>query len=465
MKMKARWLAIFLALGLVIAACSPAEETTDTTEGGTTETTEAGTDTTEGGTTDTTEATGTTAAAGEVQTDVGVDVENKVIRVGYLSDLSGPFAALVGAINGGAELYFTQLNAAGGIDGWTVEMVVRDTGYEVEAHTQFYEELAAETVMIGQSTGSPQTVAILPQLAEDGVLAIPLTWYSGWTDEAINANLLHHGMPYCVEAHQLLGYITDNNDVTSIAIASVPGDYGLDSAAGAAQAAAAIGLDVVYDGTGAIVPAAEGPENPDEIANAIVAADPDIVFLTGRSVDTEQIYSLAVGQGLEAIWTGAFPTYSPRFIAPGSPIAEQAARDFVLSFYGTPWADGNPGITAFSEAVLGAGLPASEFFTEGALEATIIHRVLEAAINSGDLTQAGVLAAGKSLENVDLNGLGPNEVFVGDMNTQLQRVSSIVSPDPEDLAAGGTGFAMLAGNYTHPLVADYDFTGACYKLG
>lgn len=456
MRSKSQWFAVLLAFGLVLAACGDgtAEETTTT----------AG----EGATTTAAEGETTTTAGGEpmdIATDVGVDAENQVIRIGYLSDLSGPFAALVGAINAGAEFYWTGVNDAGGIDGWTVEMVVRDTGYQAEAHTRFYEELAGETVMIAQSTGSPQTVGIVPQLEADGILAVPLTWYSGWTDEDINANLLHHGMNYCVEAHNLLGYITDNNDVSTAAIVSIPGDYGLDSAAGAAMAADALGLEVVYDGTGAIVPGAEGPENPDEIANAIVAADPDVVFLTGRSEDTEQIYNRVVGQGLEAIWTGAFPTYSPRFIAPGSPIAEEAARDFVLSFYGTPWADGNPGITAFSQAVLEAGLPASEYYTEGAIEATIVHRVLEQAIANGDLTQAGVLAAGKSLENVDLGGLGPDETYVGSMNEQLQRISYIVTPDPEDLAAGGTGFALAEAEYTHPLAADLDFTGACFELG
>ena len=460
MKAKSRWLAILLVLGLVVAACSPDEGESTTTEGDTTETT-AG-DTTETTAGDTTETTA--GEPGEIATDIGVDVENKVIKIGYLSDLSGPFAALVGAINAGAEFYWAGVNAAGGIDGWTVEMVVRDTGYDQDAHTQFYEELAAETVMIGQSTGSPHTVGILDELAADGVLAMPLTWYSGWTDETLNANLLHHGMPYCVEAHNLLGYITDNNDVSTVAIASIPGDYGLDSAAGAVMAANALGLEIVYDGSGAIVPEAEGPANPDEIANAIVAEDPDVVFLTGRSQDTEAIYGLAVGQGLEAIWTGAFPTYSPRFIAPGSDIAEQAARDFILSFYAAPWADGNPGITAFAEQIQAAGIPASEFYTEGAVEATIIHAVLAQAIANGDLTQAGVLAAGKSLESVDLQGLAPNEVFTGSMNDQLQRVSYIVAPDPADLAAGGTGFALVESAYTHQLVADFDFTGACFVL-
>lgn len=460
MKMKSRWLAIFLVMGLVLAACGSDDGGPDTTEAEPTGTTEPGSP----GTTEGPSAT-TAPPTGEVATDIGVDVENKVIHVGYLSDLSGPFAALVGAINAGAEFYWTGVNDAGGIDGWTVQMEVRDTGYDSEAHTQFYEELKDETVMIAQSTGSPQTVGILPQLAADNVLAVPLTWYSGWTDESLNANLLHHGMPYCLEAHNLLGYIAGNNDVSTVAIASIGGDYGLDSAAGAVQAAATLGLEVVYDGSGAIVAGAEGPENPDEIANAIVAKDPDVVFITGRSADTEAIYSAAVGQGLEAIWTGAFPTYSPRFIAPGSPISDQVVRDWILSYYGTPWAAGTDGITAFSQAILDAGLPASEFYTEGAIEATIVHAVLAQAIANGDLTQAGVLAAGKSLSNVDLGGIAPNESYTGSMNEQLQRASNIVKPDAADLAAGGTGFALVAGEYSDAIVADYDFTGACYVLG
>ncbi len=458
MRLRTRWLAVFLVMGMVLAACG-GDGSTDTTEA-------SSPDTTQPAATDTTEApTETTAApSGEPLTDVGVDVENKVIKLGYLSDLSGPFAALVGAINVGVEFYWAGVNAAGGIDGWTVEMVVRDTGYSTDNHTQFYEELATEVAAIAQSTGSPHTVGILSNLAEDNILAVPLTWYSGWTDEALNANLVHHGMPYCVESHNILGYIMDNNDVSTLAITSIPGDYGLDAAAGAVQAAETLGYEVVYSEPGAIIPEADGPANPDEIANAIAAANPDVVHLTGRSQDMEAIYSAAVGLGVDAIWTGGFPSFSPRFIAPGSPIAEEAAADMIMSMAWTPWDAGTPGITAFSEQVLAAGIPATEFYTEGVVEATIMHRILEAALANGDLTQAGILAAAKGLESVDMGGVAPDERFTGSMNEQLQRVGNIVKLDPASLAAGGTGFTLIAGDYTHQSVADYDFTGACFSL-
>ena len=67
-------------------------------------------------------------------------------------------------------------------------------------HVQIYEELKTQVVAFSQSTGSPHTMAINPQLQADGILAIPLTWYSGWSDPAISPNLFADVRPYCIEA-------------------------------------------------------------------------------------------------------------------------------------------------------------------------------------------------------------------------------------------------------------------------
>ena len=104
-----------------------------------------------------------------------------------------------------------------------VDLVVADTVYEVPTHVQRYEELKDQVVAFGHSTGSPHTVAINSQLQADGILAIPLTWYSGWSDPALNANLLHHGINYCMEAHNILGYLTETmGDAISETLAKFP---------------------------------------------------------------------------------------------------------------------------------------------------------------------------------------------------------------------------------------------------
>ena len=172
MRVKSRWLALLLVLGLVLAACGGDSGTEDDGDDTTTTTAASGGETT-------TTAAGTTTTAGgdeepmEIATDFGVDLDAGVIRVGMLSDLTGPFGPLVSAIVAGAEAYWADVNANGGIEGLQVELVVRDTVYVVDTHIQYYNEIKDDVVALGHSTGSPHTVALNADLQADGMLAIP----------------------------------------------------------------------------------------------------------------------------------------------------------------------------------------------------------------------------------------------------------------------------------------------------
>ncbi len=452
MKIKSRWLAIFLVLGLVLAACGGDSDGTTTTaaEGGDTTTTAGGTD----------ETTTTEAMMAEPEVDVGVDLEAGTIKVGLLSDLTGPFGPLVSAIVAGHEAYWGKVNAEGGIHGLQVELEVVDTVYDVTAHVQFYGELKDEVVAFGHSTGSPHTVAINSDLQADGILAIPLTWYSGWTDPAINSNLLPHGTPYCIEAMNLIEYMVDNSgsDSPTIAIASIPGDYGLDSAAGAALAADALGLNVVYDGTGMLIPGDDA--STAEVADGIASSGADLVFLTATPGAFSAVYGAALATGYEATWSGAAPSWNPAFVAEDSPIKDAITRDMIISFYADTWGGASAGAQEVTAIMEGLGAPPADFYGEGFIEATILHRALELAYDNGDMTQAGVLAAAKSLESVDFNGLAPSESYVGEPNDIVQRQIYILQPDP----SAPTGSVVVEANYTSDIAAAYEFTGACYVL-
>ena len=78
----------------------------------------------------------------------------------------------------------------------------------------------------------------------------------------------------------MIGYLSDvamGNGIASptLALATFPGDYGLDSAAGAKLAAEALGLEVVYDGSGKVIP---GQDNS-PVGNAIAQSGADIVWV------------------------------------------------------------------------------------------------------------------------------------------------------------------------------------------
>ncbi len=456
MRRRYTWLLLTAVFALVVAACGDgeAETTTTTAAPTTTATTAAG------------ETTTTGAEPMVIATDVGVDLDAGVIKVGLLSDLTGPFGPLVSAIVAGMNVYWADVNANGGVNGLQVELVVRDTVYVVDTHVQFYEELKDQVVAFGHSTGSPHTVAIIPQLAEDGILAIPLTWYSGWADPAINANVVGHGIPYCIEAmnaiEYLAGVVTDNGvTAPKLAIASIPGDYGLDSAAGAALAADALGLEVVYDGTGLMIPSDESTLAA--VADGIASSGADLVFMTATPGSWSATYGLTLQKGFEAKWTGAGPSWNPAFVAEGSAIRDAMVRDFYGSFYIAPWAADTPGVANLKAlmAQYAPDAPPTDYYGEGFVEAQILHEALLKAYDNGDMTQAGVLAAAKSLEAIDFNGLAPSQGYVGDANSTVIKKSYISVTD----LTSPTGLRVLELEYESQIAKDFNFTEACYKLG
>lgn len=90
----------------------------------------------------------------------GIDLENKIITIGLLSDLTGAFAGLTTHITDAQRVYWDQLNAAGGIDGWTINAVVEDTAYDVPQHLEKLEKLRDQVAMISLSTGSPRRLRL-----------------------------------------------------------------------------------------------------------------------------------------------------------------------------------------------------------------------------------------------------------------------------------------------------------------
>jgi ABC-type branched-subunit amino acid transport system substrate-binding protein len=463
MKHLTKWLVVLLALAMVATACSQGDDgdATDDTEA--TETTEATTETTEA--TDDTEPTETTEATDDIDpmTDFGVDTDAKTITLGLLSDLTGPFGPLVSAITEGIRVYWEDVNANGGVNGYTVVLDVVDTVYVVDSHVQLYEEMRDDVAAIQHSTGSPHTVAILPQLAEDGMLTIPLTWYSGWSDPALNANLLSHGAPYCLESMNGISYIADDTGGTTLAIASVPGDYGLDGAAGAKLAAEALGLELVYDGAGAIIPTDETTLTA--VANGISESGADIVWMTTTPSTMSAIFGQAIASGFDGVWGGNSPNWSPAFVAPDSPIKDAIAEKYYNSTYLTPWfaPEADDARELFRQ--YNADAPDLDYYLEGFVEAKIMHEALLKAFENGDLTRAGILAAGKSLESVDVGPFAPAEVYAGEPNDRVQRQTFIGRPDPEGLAAGtSAGWVLSEGFYTAPITEAFEFNEACYSL-
>jgi ABC-type branched-subunit amino acid transport system substrate-binding protein len=399
-------------------------------------------------------------------------VTDDTIRIGLNADLSGPFASLVSQIVVGQEVYFEMVNEMGGVAGREVELVILDNAYDVPTHLANYEEFRLESeegvVFFTQSTGSPHTAATVEALAEDNLLAIPLTWYSGWADPDLGANVVEINATYCVESMNGVQYLAETFDAETIAIVSLAGEYGQDGAAGAKLAAEALGLEIVYDGEGAI---AGGDQTP--IVTELVAAQPDIVWITTTPTTFAEIFGGSVAQGLQAQWSGNSPTYS--YLLLNTALADALSAYYTFSTYTALWgANDSEGMQLVISEMQKRRPDAifSDNYVRGFLEAMTAHQILEAAAANGDITRAGILEAFQTAE-IDFMGLAPNQTWAGDPNDYIVRESylydvdaSIFTPDATvSDADGSTGNVLAAGPYAGSLAQGFTYEGPCFVAG
>ncbi len=471
---KTRIFVLVLVLTLIAAACGGDSDDTTTTAAAETTTAAAETTTTaaaaETTTTAAAETTTTAAEMVELKVDFGVDVEAKTIKIGQLADLTNfaAFAALVNPIIDGQKMYWDYVNANGGIgDGFMVEMVTRDTAYNPQQHIAAYDEIRDQVVAISHGTGSDTNLSIAEDLAEDHMILVPATWYSGWTDTNVAPGIVHTGAPYCLEAMSLLDWLKDEeakggNDAPTLAVASLPGDFGLDSVAGALKWAASNGIEVVYDGKGKILP---GQDNA-AIGSAIVESGADMVFVTTTPPTFGEVYGAALQQGFEARWTGAGPTYNPAFIGPDSPIAAPIQRDWYGGFYSKPWGSESAGMALIHQLYEEAGStePLKDYITLGVVEAMIVEAALRKAYANGDMTREGVFNALYSISDMDFMGIAPPENYTGSTADQVQRSITLYRPNQEDLLAGGSGAVIVQEDFVGPTAEAFEFTEACYTI-
>ena len=406
--------------------------------------------------------------AAEIATDVGVTDE--VIRIGLNADLSGIFAPLVTQIVDGQEAYWEIVNDEGGIAGREVELVILDNAYDVPTHLENYAEMADEgdegVIMFSQSTGSPHTAATAADLESDDLLAIPLSWYSGWADPAIGANVMELYTSYCFEGMNGVEYLAGVNDAETIAIVSFPGEYGQDGAQGAKIAAEALGLEVVYDGEGAVVPGSD--QTP--VITELVNADPDIVWATLNPTTLAEILGGAYAQGLTAKWGGNSPTWNYQLL--DTDLATAADDVYTHSTYTALWgAVDTPGMTAMIDGMRAKRPDAvlSDTYIISWTEGIATKAVLEQAAANGDMTRAGVVAALQEI-TADFQGLAPDQTWAGEPNDFVVRESYLYDVDAAEYTSGatvsdegGTGFTLLEGPYVGDIAANYEFTEACFS--
>jgi ABC-type branched-subunit amino acid transport system substrate-binding protein len=100
----------------------------------------------------------------------GPGVTDSTIKLGMLLDLSGAFASSGKTSNAASQFAAEEINAAGGVCGRKIELVVRDHAYDVQKAVTAYDEVSPQVLAFLNVYGSPATNAVRDKIAADDML-------------------------------------------------------------------------------------------------------------------------------------------------------------------------------------------------------------------------------------------------------------------------------------------------------
>ncbi len=153
----------------------------------------------------------------------------------------------------------------------------RTTRYDVaDATSRSTRSSSDQVAIISQSTGSPHTAAIAQDLVDDDLIAIPLSWYSGWADPELGENVFETYTTYCIESMNGIEWLQKNRDVQTWRSSPSPASTAATAPRAPSVAAEELGLEIVYDGAGQVTPPSADNPNPDQsaVVSQIVVDEP-----------------------------------------------------------------------------------------------------------------------------------------------------------------------------------------------
>src|SRR5215475_12745195 len=204
------------------------------------------------------------------------------IRVGYLPALTGPSSSTGVGINRGTELAVKEINAAGGIDGRQLELIVRDTPSEPTKAVNGAAELAhgEKVSVVFGPVNSGESLAVVPLLAKANVPQVHPCWVDSLTDPK--------KYPMCfrnASTNQQIGsaanrYVVEVLKKKKVAVISDTTGYGTASVTAYVPMLKEKGAEVVYQGN-------------------VDAANPDLTpeILRMRNAGAEAIMPWSVNPG------------------------------------------------------------------------------------------------------------------------------------------------------------------------
>jgi ABC-type branched-subunit amino acid transport system substrate-binding protein len=357
--------------------------------------------------------------------EAGPGVTGKTITLGVLTDLSGVFAPLGKPTMQANQLFWKERNAQGGVCNRTVNLVVKDHGYDPQKAVVQYRELSGQVAGLQELLGSPITAALLPSLKSDQMISLLAAWPSSLLP---NDNIIITGTTYDVEMINGLDYLLQQGKIKKgdkIGHVYFEGEYGENGLKGSKYFAQKNGMTIVEQKIKAT------DEDMSGQVAALKRAGVKAIAFTTAPTQLASVAGIAAGQGLNVPLVGNNPTYDPALLKTPAAKALRANAYIVSSI--APFNLDKPDVqkvaSDFSEAYPKEVPKASAPF--GYMQGKLMYEILNQACQNKDLTREGLVKAAHQLKNVDTGGLTAAPLNYTSLGQPSERAVYIAQPANE----------------------------------
>lgn len=334
----------------------------------------------------------------------GVDLENKVVRIGALNDESGPAKQIGVAFANGKRLLVKAVET-GAIkalpDGWKIALVEKDHGYNPQQSVQLYKEIKDQILFITTSFGTPPTLPLLEDLQRDDVVAFPASLSSKMAEHEHTPPV---GPSYVVEAMRAMDWAVESGGGAAKVKAAIiyqRDDYGEDGLTGWRQAATHHGVKIVSEQT--IKPT---DQDFTAVVKALKDAGATHVLMTVLPSATPGILGTAAKMKFAPTWIGNTPAWVDVFFAKLPP---PLVGNFVWVTGLSYWGEGLNGMTEFLATWHAHGkdkMGDPDYYILASYAQGLVQlEALRRAIEAGEVTRAGFRKALHGLTDFDAGGL------------------------------------------------------------
>ena len=230
------------------------------------------------------------------------------IVVGQLSDLSGATAVWGVSTTNGTRMRFDEVNAAGGIHGRKLELIVEDGQYQVPVSVKAANKLLNRDrvfVMLG-NIGTPANNAIMPRQLRMGVANLFPVTAAVSMYEPLHPMKFSYYVSYRDQIRGGVHYMTKKTGATKVCMQTQATDYGHESELGFESAVEELGLESVFLGRHKVT-------ETDFVGTVtrLKNSGCEILFIGTIVTDTIQLYTAARNAGWDVPIVGNMVVLHP----------------------------------------------------------------------------------------------------------------------------------------------------------